>query len=68
MARQIVSGFWEAMGTNDFKAAAVLLHPDFEYFMPQTNEYLLGPKDLPSSMSLSDRGQVGIRHSEPCLQ
>jgi hypothetical protein len=44
MARQIVSGFWEAMGTNDFKAAAVWLHPDFEYFMPQTNEYLVGPE------------------------
>lgn len=30
------------MGSNDFDFAATFLHPDFEYFMPQTNEYLAG--------------------------
>lgn len=42
MTAQIIQDFWNAMGTNDFDFAATFLHPDFEYFMPQTNEYLAG--------------------------
>ena len=39
---QIVRAFWAAMGTNDFVHAATHLHPDFEYYMPQSREYLRG--------------------------
>ena len=46
MAREIIQNFWKAMGTNDFSKAAIWLHPDFEYFMPQTNEYLTGPENF----------------------
>ena len=42
MSKQIITNFWEAMGSNDFDLAAERLHADFEYFMPQTNEYLKG--------------------------
>ena len=42
MTAQIIQDFWKAMGTNDFDFAAKWLHPDFEYFMPQSNEYLTG--------------------------
>ncbi|MEM9011934.1 MAG: nuclear transport factor 2 family protein [Pseudomonadota bacterium] len=42
MTREIIQSFWKAMGTNDFDEAAAWLHPAFEYFMPQTNEYLIG--------------------------
>jgi hypothetical protein len=30
------------METNDFVSASECLHPDFEYYMPQTREYLRG--------------------------
>ncbi|MEJ2030949.1 MAG: nuclear transport factor 2 family protein [Maritimibacter sp.] len=46
MTREIIQSFWEAMGTNDFDEAAAWLHPDFEYFMPQTNEYLIGRENF----------------------
>jgi len=46
MTREIIQSFWEAMGTNDFTKASVWLHPDFEYFMPQTNEYLTGRENF----------------------
>lgn len=46
MTQEIIQNFWIAMGTNDFAKAAVWLHPDFEYFMPQTNEYLTGRETL----------------------
>ena len=38
----IVENFWHVMATNDFAAASLLLSPDFEYYMPQTREYLSG--------------------------
>jgi ketosteroid isomerase-like protein len=38
----LVRQFWTAMETNDFDKASLLLSPDFEYFMPQTGEYLAG--------------------------
>lgn len=34
------------MATNDFVFASTLLHPDFEYYMPQTREYLKGPANF----------------------
>lgn len=40
--KQIVRGFWQAMQTNDFDRASEWLAPDFEYYMPQTREYLQG--------------------------
>ena len=42
MAEQTIAGFWAAMGSNDFAHASAWLHPDFEYYMPQTGEYLRG--------------------------
>lgn len=42
MSEEIIRRYWEAMGSNDFDFAATWLHPDFEYFMPQTGEYLIG--------------------------
>jgi len=42
MSRHIIASFWEAMATNDFRHAATWLHPAFEYFMPQSGEYLRG--------------------------
>lgn len=42
MTADIIQRFWDAMGLNDFDVAATWLHPDFEYFMPQTSEYLKG--------------------------
>ncbi|MEM7488938.1 MAG: nuclear transport factor 2 family protein [Pseudomonadota bacterium] len=41
-AGRIVQGFWEVMRTNDFTEASQRLAPDFEYYMPQTREYLRG--------------------------
>ncbi|WP_299869734.1 nuclear transport factor 2 family protein [uncultured Roseobacter sp.] len=46
MSELIIQRFWEAMGSNDFDFAATRLHPDFEYFMPQTNEYLAGRENF----------------------
>ncbi|WP_198528108.1 nuclear transport factor 2 family protein [Tritonibacter mobilis] len=46
MTREIIESFWEAMATNDFAKAALWLHPDFEYFMPQTCEYLTGRENF----------------------
>lgn len=43
MSGKVVEDFWAAMGTNDFDLAAGYLAADFEYFMPQTGEYLAGP-------------------------
>ena len=34
------------MATNDFSLAGKWLHPDFEYYMPQTGEYLCGKSDF----------------------
>ena len=42
MSKELSAGFWDAMATNDFTYASTWLHPDFEYFMPQTGEYLTG--------------------------
>jgi len=42
MSKKLIAEFWEAMGTNDFSYASSWLHPDFEYYMPQTSEYLCG--------------------------
>lgn len=42
MAEEIVRRFWATMATNDFDAASLLLSEDFEYYMPQTQEYLKG--------------------------
>lgn len=43
MSKEIVSGFWDAMASNDFSYASKWLHPEFEYYMPQTREYLCSP-------------------------
>lgn len=34
------------MATNDFQHASTLLDPDFEYYMPQSGEYLRGRADF----------------------
>jgi len=46
MPRETVARFWEVMASNDFSVASTWLHPDFEYFMPQTNEYLKGREEF----------------------
>lgn len=46
MQRHIVENFWRVMATNDFDAASLLLSPDFEYYMPQSQEYLRGREDF----------------------
>ena len=42
LSESVIRGFWAAMQTNDFVQASTLLAPGFEYFMPQTGEYLKG--------------------------
>ncbi|MEP5732167.1 MAG: nuclear transport factor 2 family protein [Sulfitobacter sp.] len=42
MTRDVIEQFWATMATNDFDAASTLLSPDFEYYMPQSQEYLTG--------------------------
>jgi len=42
MCKAIIELFWSTMSTNDFVAASNLLSPDFEYFMPQSGEYMHG--------------------------
>lgn len=42
MSRALIQGFWDAMATNDFEHASRWLAPDFEYYMPQTGEFLKG--------------------------
>ena len=42
MSKEIVELYWREMGSNDFARAAKLLSPEFEYYMPQTGEYLQG--------------------------
>ena len=46
MTDSLIAAFWAAMATNDFTHAARWLHPDFEYYMPQTREYLRGRADF----------------------
>jgi ketosteroid isomerase-like protein len=40
--RAVVTRFWEAMGTNDFAAAAQWLHDDFVLDWPQSGERVRG--------------------------
>ncbi|KIC48168.1 nuclear transport factor 2 family protein [Tateyamaria sp. ANG-S1] len=42
MSKKLIAGFSGAMASNDFTYASMWLHPDFEYYMPQTGEYLRG--------------------------
>ena len=44
MSRELILAFWKAMATNDFHHASRWLDPGFEYYMPQTREYLRGPE------------------------
>ncbi len=44
MSRELILAFWKAMATNDFHHASRWLDPAFEYYMPQTREYLRGPE------------------------
>jgi limonene-1,2-epoxide hydrolase len=41
-SKQIVEGFWEAMQTNDFKAAGKFLHDDYVLEWPQSGERIRG--------------------------
>lgn len=41
-SKQIVAGFWAAMQTNDFRAAAEFLHEDFILEWPQSGERVRG--------------------------
>jgi ketosteroid isomerase-like protein len=40
--RQILENFWNTMGTNDFHAAAQLLHEDYLLEWPQSGERIRG--------------------------
>jgi len=42
VSETLIAEFWAAMATNDFAQASRWLHPEFEYYMPQTGEYLQG--------------------------
>jgi ketosteroid isomerase-like protein len=42
----VVRAFWEAMGGNDFPAAAAWLTEDFELLWPQSGERIVGPEDF----------------------
>jgi ketosteroid isomerase-like protein len=42
VSEKTIADFWDAMGSNDFTFASKYLHADFEYYMPQTREYLRG--------------------------
>lgn len=41
---EVIRNYWAAMQTNDFAKASDWLTDDFEYFMPQSSEYLRGPE------------------------
>lgn len=41
-SRQVVEGFWNAMQTNDFKAAGEFLHDDYILEWPQSSERIRG--------------------------
>ena len=41
-SKDVVTQFWQVMASNDFDAASLLLTEDFEYYMPQSREYLTG--------------------------
>lgn len=41
-SREIVQGFWSAMQTNDFHAAAAFLHIDYVLEWPQSGEQIRG--------------------------
>lgn len=45
-ARQVVERFWQTMQTNDFKAAAALLHEDFVLEWPQSGERIRGRENF----------------------
>ena len=42
VSEKTIADFWDAMSSNDFSFASKCLHADFEYYMPQTREYLQG--------------------------
>ena len=44
--RQIVEHFWKTMATNDFYAAAQLLHDDYLLDWPQSRERIRGRKNF----------------------
>jgi ketosteroid isomerase-like protein len=46
VSEKTIADFWHAMESNDFTFASKWLHQDFEYYMPQTREYLRGREDF----------------------
>jgi len=44
--REVVLGFWEAMRSNDFKAASLWLTKDFRQDWPQSGEIIRGRDDF----------------------
>ncbi|MEM7642434.1 MAG: nuclear transport factor 2 family protein, partial [Pseudomonadota bacterium] len=44
MSKRLIEKFWTAMATNEFGKASGLLAPEYEYYMPQTTEYIRGPE------------------------
>ncbi len=48
MSKDVVENFWTVMATNDFDVASLLLSEDFEYYMPQSQEYLRGRENFAS--------------------
>ena len=44
--RQVVEAFWSAMQTNDFQAAAMLLHDDYVLEWPQSGERVRGRENF----------------------
>lgn len=45
-ARQVLESFWSAMQTNDFHAAAMLLHDDYVLEWPQSGERVRGRENF----------------------
>ena len=48
-SRDVVVGFWTAMQTNDFYAAAHWLHDDYVLDWPQSGERIRGRRKIQSS-------------------
>lgn len=45
MVKDRITAFWMDMRSNDFaRVAETHLHPEFEYYMPQTGEYYRTPE------------------------
>jgi hypothetical protein len=58
-SRRVVAQFWEAMNTNDFRAAAAFLDAAYVLEWPQSGERIRGPENF---IAVNDTNpQLGAR-------